>query len=141
MSESSGGAASAPPATDNNNNNNRRSRRNDNNRNPWNRGATYEGKSEDLKSYAYDVSGIGNSGMDNFHSTTKEIGEYIAQTSKGGGEFRQAFDPNNLSFDPITNPTAPGANATLEETEIWKLHQIGTSSPWSQPPTPNSLQT
>jgi hypothetical protein len=121
MSETSDGAG-PPPVTDNNNNNNRRSRRNNGgNRNPRNRTTAYQGKIDDLKSFVYDVSAIGSGGMDSFHGTTKEIGEYIARTYKGGGEFIQAFNPSNLGFTPINNPTTPGANATLEEIEIWKL--------------------
>ena len=123
MSEISDGSGNQPPVTGNNNNGGRRGRRNDGyrQRNPRSRILSYQGKIDDLRTSVYDVSPIGSGGMDSFHGTTKEIGEYIARTYKGGGEFIQAFNPSDLGFAPIDNPTAPGDNATMEEVEIWKL--------------------
>ena len=39
-----------------------------------------------------------------FANTTREIAEYIARTSKGGGEFIQVMDPETLTFEELDDP-------------------------------------
>ena len=46
----------------------------------------FQGKIEDLKGHTYDIHLI-CSGADTFTTTICEIGEYVAQSYKGGGEF------------------------------------------------------
>jgi hypothetical protein len=83
----------------------------------------YAGKSDDLKTFVYDVS-PGKSGFDSFAKTTREIGEYIARTVKDAGEFRTAMDPENLGFAPLIPPAdLANADATnLMAVERWKLN-------------------
>jgi hypothetical protein len=94
-----------------------RNRRNRGSRNNQNK---FQGKVEGLSDYTYDVSGI-RDGADDFHRTTREIGEHIARTFKNGGEFRRAFDPTVLAFDTLTPPAEPTDRTDLMQVELWKL--------------------
>jgi len=90
------------------------------NRGARNNQTKFRGKVEELNEYVYDISGI-RDGADEFHRTTREIGEYIARTYKNGGEFRRAFDPTVLAFDALTPPPDPTDRTDLMQVEIWKL--------------------
>lgn len=94
--------------------------RNRRNRSSRNNQTKFRGKVDELSEYVYDISGI-RDGADEFHRTTREIGEHIARTFKNGGEFRRAFDPAVLSFDPLTPPADPTDRTDLMQVEIWKL--------------------
>jgi len=96
------------------------------NRNRRNRGskgqpsAKFRGKVEELADHVYDTGGM-RDGAEDFHRTTREIGEYIARTLKNAGEFRRAFDPTVLSFDTLTEPPRPTNQSDMVEVEIWKM--------------------
>ena len=98
--------------------NNQSSRRNGNrSSNQQPRQGNFQGSTPELKDYVYDIT---NKHKDAFPRTTKAIGEFIARTCKGGGEFINAFDPDDLGFDPIMDPTPPINPADVIEMKKWE---------------------
>mmetsp|Transcript_26895 Transcript_26895/g.38143 ORF Transcript_26895/g.38143 Transcript_26895/m.38143 type:complete len:435 (+) Transcript_26895:354-1658(+) len=127
MSEQSGGPASPDAAPSSNpgheNKRDRRNRNNNRNNNP--RITTFIGDPsiEFLKGYVYDV---GPKSKDQFSTTTERIGQYIqgnGSFKKGGGDFINAFNPNDLRFEDIPDPTVPEDTKDIVKIEIWKLQQ------------------
>jgi hypothetical protein len=80
----------------------------------------YVGKCKDIKAHVYDVT-PGKSGFDAFAKTTREIGEYIAQTVKDAGEFWPAMDPENLGFTALVLPPDPDDLTNVLMMECWKM--------------------
>jgi len=84
----------------------------------------FEGNINDLKGRIYDT---GGNAKDRFATTTRAIGEYVAQTYKSAGEFSNALDPtiwDSHQSDilpiriqtPITSSSRSGKrNTTLHE--------------------------
>ena len=60
-------------------------------------------------------------GNDLFDKTTQEIAEFVSRTSKGGGEFITAMDPDTLGFQPLDGPVFADKDADELELERWKL--------------------
>lgn len=116
MSENSGGPTPTPAKEGDGHGQKKR-------RGQGNRGPTttkFEGAVPLLKDYVYDVTSARN-GKDSFQRTTEAIGEHIARTYKQGGEFVQAFNPTNLGFAPITDPTRPADPTDVFDMEQWKI--------------------
>ena len=81
----------------------------------------FQGKIDDLKGHTYDIHPI-RSGADTFTTTTREIGEYVARSYKGDGEFIRAMHPDVLAFDALVDPesTPPTNVANLVQMKIWE---------------------
>ena len=137
---SSGAAPSLPPtrvtsgnSNDNNDNDdgNRGGRQRGRNRGGRGRGSQppssqlgrgFKGKNPDLQGHVYDV-GLPNSNNDLFSKTTKEIGEYVARTIDGAGEYRLAMIDMVLpSLDEPSIPSIPsgGSEPTWVDREQYK---------------------
>ena len=128
MSENSGGQApqtSTGASSDGdrrrngNRHNNRRQDRQNSNKNS-NPNSKFKGKIDDLEGYVYDVSGA-RGGTDTFQRTTIEIGEYIARNYKYAGEFRQAFNPDDLGFVEFEEPAPPADMNNPVAMKRWNL--------------------
>lgn len=61
----------------------------------------FQGKTDEIKDHVYNV---GPKAKDMFMRTTGEIAEYIARSYKGGGEFINAMNPDNMGFTTLTEP-------------------------------------
>ncbi|KAG7337969.1 hypothetical protein IV203_034410 [Nitzschia inconspicua] len=56
-----------------------------------------------------------------FITTTRAIGEYIATAFKDAGEFRLAFDPENLGFVELKEPKDPDDSAYGVVLKRWEI--------------------
>jgi len=114
------GSDEPPPGGGGGSNPGNRNRRN--NRKKKSKESSFEGRIPELKEYVYEVSTFKAVGH-MFTKTTRELGEYIAPTYKGGGEFVIAFDPDNLGFQNMTEPAPPPRPNDPEDvaqTQIWQ---------------------
>jgi hypothetical protein len=80
---------------------------------------SFVGKCADIKDHVYDVGG-NRGGFDLFVKTTREIAEYVSSKLKDASEFRNAMDPDNLSFETLLAPVL-GDAPTIMDIEIWKI--------------------
>ena len=76
----------------------------------------FQGKTDEIKDHVYDV---GPKAKDMFTKTTREIAEYIARSFKGGGEFINAMNPDNMGFTTLVEPPDPDITNVLA-LEQWK---------------------
>ena len=72
--------------------------------------SAYEGKQTEIKDHVYDVGGT-QGGNDLFDKTTCESAEFVSRSIKGGSKFQTAMDPDDLGFQPLTDPPFPDDNA------------------------------
>ncbi|KAG7363644.1 retrotransposon gag protein [Nitzschia inconspicua] len=72
---------------------------------------------KDLGEHVYVLGGK----KDLFSKTTTTIGEYIAATFEDAGEFRLAFDPENLGFEELTEPKDPDDSASNIVMKRWEM--------------------
>lgn len=101
-----------------------------------NDGRGYKSSIKDIETHVCDVS-RDQSGADLFATVTRVIGLYISRELTDGGNYVNAFDPDDLGFDPIPQPSSPNANANEVDMDMWKLdfkewhgktkHQSGSS--------------
>ena len=81
-----------------------RNRRNHGNQPQQQQQRGFKGKNPDLQGHVYDV-GLPNSNNDLFTKTTKEIGEYVARTIDGAGDYRLAMV--DMVMPPLAEPPIP----------------------------------
>ena len=81
-------------------------------------GSSFKGPLAGYESHVYDVNK--NSGSDAFNTTTVKLSEYISRTVQNAGEFLTAMNPENLGFEPITEPADPPDGASNIAYEKWK---------------------
>jgi hypothetical protein len=82
--------------------------------------SAFMGKCEEIKAHVFDAT-PGKNRFDVFAKTTCKIGEYMARNVKDGGEFRVAFDPENLSFSIIAPPPDPCNVHNPMEIKRWEI--------------------
>ncbi len=79
---------------------------------------SFKGPLIGYESYVYDVNK--KTGSDAFNTTTVKLSEYISRTLQNAGEFMKAMNPENLGFEPITEPADPADGFTNVQYEKWK---------------------
>ena len=93
------------------------------NRNNWNKNHQYTKFKGWIDGLEQSVFNIEQKNSYAFNISMKNLGEYIVRSIPNASEFLKAFNPENIGFEPLSDPDDPGSTATLIDIKKWKTRR------------------